>query len=119
MPNSAPQILAEAVEAVAKTRWERSRRGDSAVPRWSEAGEVRQRSPLSRAGDDLEAAYPHLLAAFKERLLPAFDRIGGLPDASESIEDFAERVEVGDAMRIAFDLAAALASIDSDGGTPP
>jgi hypothetical protein len=66
MPSSAPQIPTEAVEALAKTRWERARLGDSTEPQWSALGEVRQRASLARAADDLEAAYPHLLAAFKK-----------------------------------------------------
>jgi hypothetical protein len=39
-------------------------------------------------------------------LTSAFDRIGGLPDRNtESPESFSERVEAGDALRIAFDVA--------------
>jgi hypothetical protein len=39
-------------------------------------------------------------------LAGAFDRIGGVPDRNgESPEAFAERVEAGDAHRIAFDVA--------------
>lgn len=70
MPTSSTPIPDAAVEAVAKTRWERSRLGDSAIPRWSEVDEVRQRSPLARAGDDLQAAYPHLLAALPTPVFP-------------------------------------------------
>ena len=42
----------------------------------------------------------------RSEVVGAFDRIGGLPDRNtESPESFAERVEAGDAHRIAFDVA--------------
>lgn len=52
---------------------------------------------LTEAADLLEHD-----AAVLERLRKAFDRISGLPDPGEHIEDFAERVECGDAVRIAY-----------------
>lgn len=42
----------------------------------------------------------------RRELEGAYDRIGGLPDRdTESPETFTERVEAGDAWRIAFDVA--------------
>jgi hypothetical protein len=67
MPSSAPQIPA-AVEAIAKARWERDRLIAPATPRWTALSEVSQRAFLAQAGDDLEAVYPHLLAAFLDSL---------------------------------------------------
>lgn len=41
----------------------------------------------------------------RRELESVFDRIGGLPDRNaESPESFSERVEAGDALRIAFDV---------------
>lgn len=41
----------------------------------------------------------------RRELVGAFDRIGGLPDRNtEDPESFSERVEAGDALRIAFDV---------------
>lgn len=48
------------------------------------------------------------LSALLQRIREAFDRIGGLPDRKEDQEDFAERVEAGDAIRILFQVASEL-----------
>lgn len=43
-----------------------------------------------------------------DRMQAAFDRIGGLPEPEESREYFAERVECGDALKLAFEVGMAL-----------
>lgn len=50
----------------------------------------------------------------RHELTGAFDRIGGLPDRNtESPESFSERVEAGDAHRVAFDVALVLSDEDN------
>jgi hypothetical protein len=51
---------------------------------------------------------PHIEAELRERLTEPFERIGGLPAPGEDREDFAERVECGDALRIAYEVGQAL-----------
>lgn len=64
------------------------------------------------AEDDIRVLAPALrkqgAEEERERLRGPFDRIGGLPDQDEDIEDFAERVENGDAQRIAHEIGTAL-----------
>jgi hypothetical protein len=63
MPSSAPQIPAAAIEAVARSRYERQRLGTQP---WEMVIPSGQEALREAACADLLAAYPHLLAAFRK-----------------------------------------------------
>ncbi|HYJ22993.1 MAG TPA: hypothetical protein VEW07_13335 [Solirubrobacterales bacterium] len=74
MPSSAPQIPAEAVEALAKFEFDRlERESDLKVVggplEWEDCEPGAREELLTWAREALAAAYPHLLAAFGERLV--------------------------------------------------
>jgi hypothetical protein len=95
MPSSAPQIPAAAVEAA----------GEAAMAKHS----FRPYDETTRTM--LEAAYPHLLAAFEKPLLDQAQRF------DDEAAEVNENPTIGAVKRIqAETIRTALASIDSDGG---
>lgn len=68
MPSSAPQISAAAIEALAKRRYSQNAEHVQYEPNWDGEKEEHRQVWRDRALPDLQAAYPHLLAAWTEQV---------------------------------------------------
>jgi hypothetical protein len=101
------EIPGEANEALAK-----SRHGRVLYEHWADVGGERRARLLEEARLDVEAAYPHLLAAWTERLL-----------SDEALQAGADALCIerpateGERNEVRLEIEAALASIERDGGT--
>jgi hypothetical protein len=111
MPSSAPLIPAAVVEAIAADRWNRL----GPVSPFDRLTSGHRAQLVQDATEDAQAAYPHLLAAWMKRLQgeevveAIINQYGELMAPRASYRPEAE-VEIER-------VCAALASIDSDGGT--
>ena len=98
MPSSPPQIPAEAIEALARSTWNVNGRlkGD---PDWGPNYPHDRDTWIEEARRDLSAAYPHLLAAFKQN--ERLERVGQLVEDRAAVrarhfEEFKEALLSGE-----------------------